>query len=90
MTFEWDPEKDRINQEKHRLPFEQAQQAFFDPHRVILEDRKHSTDEQRYFCVGIVDGLVATVRYTMREDRIRIIGAGYWRTGKRLYYQEEL
>ena len=89
MTFEWDPEKNRINLEKHGLVFEQAQQAFFDPHRIILEDVEHSTNEKRYFCIGLVEGLVATVRYTIREDRIRIIGAGYWRTGKRLYYEEE-
>jgi len=90
VTFEWDPDKDRINQEKHGLSFERAEQAFFDPRRIILEDVKHSTDESRFFCIGIVDGLVATVRYTVRDDRIRIIGAGYWRSGKRLYFQEEL
>jgi len=90
VTFEWDPDKDRINQEKHGLSFERAEQAFFDPRRIILEDVKHSADESRFFCIGIVDGLVATVRYTVRDDRIRIIGAGYWRSGKRLYFQEEL
>jgi uncharacterized protein len=36
MTFEWDEEKDRINREKHGLTFEQAQQPFFDPHRIVL------------------------------------------------------
>lgn len=82
MTFEWDEEKDSINREKHGLTFEQAQQAFFDPHRIIFE--------KRFFCIGLVEGLVATVRYTIREERIRIIGAGYWRTGKRLYYEEEI
>ena len=90
MTFEWNEQKDRINREKHGLTFEQAQQAFFDPHRIILEDSKHSSDEKRFFCIGLVEGLVATVRYTIREERIRIIAAGYWRTGKRLYYQEEI
>ena len=90
MTFEWDEEKDRINREKHGLTFEQAQQAFFDPHRIILEDSKHSSDETRFFCIGLVAGVVATVRYTMREEHIRIIGAGYWRTGKSLYYEEEI
>lgn len=88
MTFEWDPDKDRINQEKHSLSFEDAQLAFFDPFRVILEDHKHSADEQRFFCIGLVNELVATVRYTIREERIRIIGAGYWRSGKRIYFQE--
>ena len=66
------------------------QQAFFDPHRVIVEDAKHSDDEAQLFCIGMVEGLVVTIRYTVREDRIRIIGAGYWRAGKRLYYGEEL
>jgi uncharacterized protein len=28
---------------------------------------------------------IMTVRFTMREERIRIIGAGYWRNGKELY-----
>mgnify|MGYP006287598973 FL=1 len=90
MKFEWDAKKNRANQEKHGLTFEKAQQAFFDPHRIILEDTKHSADEQRYFCIGLVEGLVATIRYTTRDDRIRIIGAGYWRTGKRMYFREEL
>jgi hypothetical protein len=35
MTFNWDPAKDRRNREKHGISFEQAQQAFFDPFRII-------------------------------------------------------
>ena len=89
MIFEWDDGKDRSNQKKHGLSFEDAQLAFFDPHRVILEDSKHSSSEPRFFCLGIVNGLVATVRYTMRGERIRIFGAGFWRSGKRIYYQEK-
>lgn len=33
--FEWDDEKDRINQVKHRVGFYLAQYAFTDPQRVI-------------------------------------------------------
>lgn len=29
-----------------------------------------------------------TVRFTYREESIRIIGAGYWRKGKKIYEQE--
>jgi hypothetical protein len=29
-----------------------------------------------------------TVRFTYREARIRIFGAGYWRKGKRIYEQQ--
>lgn len=32
-------------------------------------------------------GHIATVRFTIRSSRIRIIGAGYWREGRKLYDQ---
>ncbi|GHU08368.1 hypothetical protein FACS189431_4490 [Alphaproteobacteria bacterium] len=28
---------------------------------------------------------IATVRFTIRKGNIRIIGAGYWRKGNRIY-----
>jgi uncharacterized DUF497 family protein len=87
-SFEWDAAKDRVNRLKHGVGFLEAQHAFFDPHRVIAEDLSHSGTEQRYFCFGIVDGGVMTVRFTYRAGRIRIFGAGYWRKGKRIYEQQ--
>ena len=45
-TFEWDEEKDRENQEKHKVSFIKAQQAFLDPQRVIVEDMAHSSEEE--------------------------------------------
>ena len=87
-SLDWDPAKDRLNLAKHGVPFAQAQYAFFDPRRVIAQDLSHSGLEQRYFCFGLVDGGVMTVRFTYREGRIRIFGAGYWRKGKRIYEQQ--
>ena len=85
--FEWDTSKDLENQAKHGVSFEEAQQAFLDVNRVIAEDSEHSQDEQRYYCFGKnrdASGIL-TVRFTYRNTLIRIIGAGYWRKGKRLY-----
>lgn len=70
------------------MTFADAQRAFFDPCRVIAEDGGHSETEPRYFCFGIVDGGVMTVRFTHRGGRIRIFGAGYWRKGKKIYEDE--
>jgi uncharacterized DUF497 family protein len=84
-SFEWDAAKDRSNRAKHGVSFAQAQRAFFDPRRVIAEDLSHGGGEQRYFCFGWVGGGVMTVRFTWREGRIRIFGAGYWRKGKKIY-----
>jgi uncharacterized DUF497 family protein len=87
-SFEWDIVKDRANRAKHGVAFALAQFAFFDPRRVIAEDLDHSGAERRYFCFGKVDGGVMTVRFTWREGRIRIFGAGYWRKGKKIYEQQ--
>ncbi len=86
--FEWDPSKDQENQEKHGVAFAMAQFAFADPRRVIAEDLSHSSTEKRYYCFGQVGDGVLTVRFTYRDDVIRIYGAGYWRRGKRIYERE--
>lgn len=87
-TFEWDPAKDRANCAKHGVAFALAQYAFFDPRRVIAEDLDHSGEEPRYFCFGRVGEGVMTVRFTWRNERIRIFGAGYWRKGRTIYEQQ--
>lgn len=86
--FEWDENKDKENQDKHGAPFVLAQLAFLDEHRVILEDQSHSKDEQRFYCLGKVAEGILTVRFTYRKNNIRIIGAGYWRKGKKIYEEE--
>ena len=86
--FEWDVEKDRENFLKHDLDFYTASIAFLDPQRIIAVDEKHSLSEERLFCVGRIGKRIATVRFTRRRDRIRIIGAGFWRSGKKLYEKE--
>ena len=86
--FEWDAQKDRLNQEKHGVSFGMAQLAFLDPQRIILEDLEHSGIEKRFYCLGRVAGGILTVRFTFRNNQIRVIGAGYWRKGKKIYEKE--
>ena len=87
-SFEWDSGKDVENQRRHGVAFAKAQHAFTDPARVIAKDVTHSRDEVRFFCFGKVEGGILTVRFTYRDGKIRIFGAGYWRKGKKLYEQE--
>ncbi|MEA3337949.1 MAG: BrnT family toxin [Chloroflexota bacterium] len=48
-SSEWDPAKNRINEEKHGVAFYLAQYAFADPNRVLPEDlTQGSNDELRY------------------------------------------
>lgn len=88
MGFEWDDSKNYNNIAKHNISFYEAQEAFYDSNRKILIDLKHSSSEKRYFCIGKTsNGDVVTVRFTLRNANIRIIGAGYWRKGKKVYEQ---
>jgi len=88
MQFEWDEEKNAANQRKHGVSFSLAQEAFFDPLRVLARDTKHSGEEERFNCFGRVGEGILTVRFTLRWEAIRIIGAGYWRKGRQFYEQE--
>ncbi|MEK7819419.1 MAG: BrnT family toxin [Bacteroidota bacterium] len=87
-TFEWDKNKNRVNIKKHGISFEDAQFAFFDSKRIIARDLEHSEIEDRYYCFGKVNKNIVTVRFVHRNNKIRIIGAGYWRKGKQIYEKE--
>lgn len=84
-NFEWDETKNQLNMEKHGVSFCEAQQAFLDKKRVLAEDLEHSEYERRYYCFGEVNNEIMTARFTYRAEKIRIIGAGYWRKGKKIY-----
>ena len=88
VKFDWDDKKDIENQGKHGISFAVAQRAFLDPHRVIAEDVSHSSEEDRFYGISKIDEGIMTVRFTYRDDIIRIIGAGYWRRGKKIYEEE--
>ncbi len=88
VNFEWDDAKEKENREKHGVSFALAQYAFADHKRIILKDLSHSINEERYYCIGKVDDGILTVRFTYRNKKIRIFGAGFWRKGKKIYEKE--
>ena len=89
FSFEWDERKNRSNRRKHGVSFELAQRAFLDPNRITAKDTDHSTSsETRYYCFAQVDSDIITVRFTYRNGKIRIFGAGYWRKGKMAYEEK--
>ena len=52
MLFEYDPEKNRKNIEKHGISFKSAARVFFDYDRIELYDEAHSGEEDRYDTIG--------------------------------------
>lgn len=88
-AFEWDHSKNEANIAKHRVSFFDAQRAFLDPKRIVAEDVEHSRTETRYYCFGRVDEAIMTVRFTYRNQKIRIFGAGFWRKGRKIYEEAQ-
>src|SRR5947208_2248659 len=82
MRFEWDREKNRVNQLNHGgIAFESAALVFDDPHVIFCKDRIVS-GEQRWHAIGAAKGAVLLVVhvYSMEngndeEETIRIISA---------------
>lgn len=86
MTFEWDLHKELENIKKHGADFTEAQEVFIDPNVIHLEDGKHSHEEDRFYAVGKTrKGKIITVRYSVRNNVIRIFGAAEWRKWRKYY-----
>lgn len=89
MTFGWDDEKNKINLEKHGIDFETAMLVFNDLQRIGIYDMEHSTEEDRYNTIGMVNDVIFVV-YTERKDNIRLISARIaTKTERSIYYDQD-
>ena len=48
------------------LDFAHAVRAFFDPRRIVVQDRQRDYGEDRYRLLGMIDGRAHGVIYTVR------------------------
>jgi uncharacterized DUF497 family protein len=71
--FDWDNNKNRSNQKKHGISFEDASDIFNDKDRIQYVENRD--DEKRYKIVGKAFEAIITVIYTMRDLIVRIISA---------------
>ncbi|MBQ9664252.1 MAG: BrnT family toxin [Oscillospiraceae bacterium] len=72
--FEWDDEKERINFTKHGIHFKTAAKVFFDPYKMIHEDKEHP-EEERYDILGKVGRVLFVVCTFRHENTVRLISA---------------
>jgi len=91
MRFEWNPVKDRLNLDKHRISFDTASLVFQDPRALSIQDRTVE-GEERWQTQGMVGGVVILVAHTYREEGsdevIRIISARKATPQERKVYEE--
>jgi uncharacterized DUF497 family protein len=78
LRFEWDESKNRANQRKHGISFEEAATAFYDERASVYYDPDHSDDEDRFLLLGMSLRLhVLIVCHCYRESKgtVRIFSA---------------
>lgn len=86
MEFEFDLKKSSSNKDKHGIDFEEAQALWGDPHLLEIEAR--SSDEPRFFLIGMVDGKHWSAVVTYRGDKVRIISVRRSRKEEVELYEE--
>jgi len=89
LRFEWDAAKAARNEADHGVTFDVAMLVFADPFALEWRDDREDYGEDRYVVLGMVDGRVLYVAYTMRGDAIRIISARGAEPNERRRYHEE-
>lgn len=78
IKFEWDYNKNRINQNKHKISFEEAKTVFYDEEALVIDDPEHSQEEERFIILGLSNKtnlLVVCHCYRTSDTVIRIISA---------------
>jgi uncharacterized DUF497 family protein len=78
LDFSWDDRKNKTNQKKHGISFEEAQTVFFDENAIEFFDPDHSEKENRFIMLGLSYRLrILVVCHCLRKDdsEIRTISA---------------
>jgi len=78
LIFEWDENKNKANQKKHGISFNEAISVFSDENAVIIADTDHSEQEERFVILGLSQKprlLIVCHCYRENDALIRIISA---------------
>ena len=76
--FDWDENKNQINQKKHGINFEEASSVFYDEKAILFDDPEHSEWEERFILLGMSNAANACMVchcYRESDTVIRIISA---------------
>jgi len=89
LVFEWDQQKNLSNQDKHGLAFEDVELVFLGRTVTFADDRK-DYGEQRLVSLGTLEGRVAVIVHSPREDGTRIISFRKANNREQQIYQKRL
>ena len=90
LRFERDERKNRDNQRKHGISFEEARTVFFDEGALLIADPDHSESEERFVLLGLssaLRNLVVCHCYRSGAGAIRLISARKANRAERKKYE---
>jgi hypothetical protein len=80
----------RKNVYKHKVSNSECEQVFFNQPIIVVDDTRHSEDENRLYLLGRTDqDRFLFVVFTIRKNLIRIISARDMNKKEREIYNEE-
>jgi len=93
MKFEWNETKNRLNQEKHGISFEEAKEVFDDALQISKLDHRFNYFEERWITLGATkkEKLLVVANLFFSEDGeeiIRIISARRANNNERNIYEK--
>ncbi len=93
MKIEWNEDKNKLNQQKHGVTFEDAKAVFDDPLQISKLDHRFSYFEERWITIGAIQNehilVVANLFFTDDgEEIIRIISARHANPKERANYEK--
>lgn len=91
MNYEWDEVKERLNIAKHNVDFTEAKSVFADEYGLVVFDKEHSNDEERFYLLGISnkERILLVVHCYKEGDIIRIISARKATAREKEQYKEQ-
>ncbi len=87
IEFEWDKNKNKSNQEKHGIDFNDAKDVFNDQNRKTSPDLRNDYGEDRWITIGKIADTIIVVVYTIRNTAYRIISVRYAKKKERETYK---
>lgn len=73
VVFEWDERKNRKNQKKYGITFNEAKDVFLDPGRLVIRETAHNSEKPHWLCVGSIGEKIVKVRFTYQKSNIEIL-----------------
>lgn len=90
VGFEWDEWNIDKSYKKHGITPNEAEEVFLDEDILVLEDTKHSRQEERFEAIGeIIKGRILFLAFTVRGDKVRIISARTANKKERRRYEKK-